>query len=233
MNRIFFGESLAQGKRLLKDIDLFRVEGTKPLGEVSDEFRTASIRGKYLEAYEVAKRNLDFDILLKDESFFQFSFENGNKDSLPKLRYAFFQNPQEYVSYTEFLSNYLSSTYEEVGDSFIEEHSQYLSELEINTSSAMIRYDLDCSTHKPLLHAVSHIHIGNSEHIRIPINRVMTPCSFVVFIIKNIYYGFWKYLIEENAQFDADYYSTMKSQCPSLEKKYWDVNLETKDFFLG
>lgn len=227
-----FTQSVSRIPALLKEANLFREKGVKPLGSVSDEFRAASQKGRYFEIYKTALDNLDYDFLLYDESFFQFSFSDSGVAGYPNLRFAFFQNPHEYVTYEEFLAEILETDYITAGDIFLEEYSQFLSEMENNQNYATIRYDLDQKSYHALIHSTSHLHIGNSENIRIPCNKVMTPLMFVLFVVKHAYFNHWKNLIENYEHFEQNYFGGAKATCNLVESPYWEQNPEEFEFFL-
>ncbi len=90
----------------MKQIGLLRQEGIKSINYngVSAEFKSASQKQNYFETYKVALKNFDYDFLLNYESFFQFEFKpNAEFDGFPDIRYAFYQNPQEFKSYPEYI----------------------------------------------------------------------------------------------------------------------------------
>lgn len=225
-----FNSSLVLVEKILKESNLFKQKGVKPIGEISQEFKNTSIKGSYFDTYKVGIKNLDYDFLLNDDSFFQFVFI-PNSQNLPSIRYAFFQNPQEFISYEEYLFSEEVS-YEEVGDSLLEYYQQFLTEAEINSNSSTLRYDLDHLNHSPLIHATSHLHIGKGENVRIPCDKIMSPLSFAMFVIKHVYYNNWKQLISDTQWFQNNYLNTLKSSCTNVIMPYWVVNPEAKEFFL-
>ena len=134
-----FYTSFSEVESLLKKAGLYRQKGIKPIGQVSHEFQFSALRRTYFQTYKIGKANFDFDILLLDESYFQFSINDSNDSKYPFLRYAFLQNPQEFLSYDDYLAQNLGADIEDVGDLFIEEYSQYMSEASINTETTSIR----------------------------------------------------------------------------------------------
>src|SRR5215213_3158785 len=124
MNLGIFNISFEQCIRFLSYCNLFRMRGLKRF-QVSDEFKRASLSRPYFEVYNIAKRNGDFDILLQDESIFQYSLTFAHDTKLASIRYAFFENPQEYITYEEFLSK-SDYSIDEAQDVFYEYYDQYL-----------------------------------------------------------------------------------------------------------
>jgi hypothetical protein len=238
MSLAAFNSSLRESKVFLNKINLFKSQGIKILSrdDVSQEFKTASQKDDYFQLYKCAIMNFDYDILLLDDSIFQYTYKDI-PGKLPSLRFAYFQNPQEYKSYEEFL-DYLrdkniieEETNEEIGNDFEEDYQQFLTEQNVNTSSISIRYDLDAGNYKPLIHSTSHIHIGHQNNIRIPCNKILTPLKFTVFVLKHVYYYQWKELVEdENSHLIRSL--DAKLACVSLTSESW-TDIENKELFLS
>jgi len=238
MNLVSFRISLVEVSKLLTDIGFFRMKGIKSINDdgVSAEFKNVCQQLDYLKIYKVAVQNFDFDLLLFDESFFQFSLTVIN--DLVEVRYAFFQNPITYKSYEEYIEilredGIISDeTDEEIGDAFFEDYQQFISEQQINVASTTIRYDVDYNNYKPLVHSLSHIHIGNYNHIRIPCNKFITPLKFVLFILKHVYYKQWKNFIEGENAIISKALLEAKEKCSTIEEVYW-TDLEKLEMFLS
>ena len=197
MTEANFNISFAKIEATLKSFDLLKMKGIKNLinDGVSDEFKKASLSNKYYEAYKIGLENYDFDFLLNDESYFQFQYIN--KEGILEIRYAYFQNPFEYLTYEEYLENEIdldeiNESIESIGNIFEVEYNQFLNEQELTSNYSTIRYDSDFKNYKPILHSVSHIHIGHLNNIRIPLDKILSPLRFVLFTLKHIYYHNWK-----------------------------------------
>ena len=149
--------------------------------------------------YKTAMKHLDYDFLLEDDSFFQFSAIKG-KTNLEdgKLRYAYYPNPREYSTYLEFLSEN-NLNYDECGDCFCEEYYQYISEAKLKNAITPIRYDYDFSEYDSKKHPISHLHIGMEQTVRMPIARFITPQEFVILVIRNIYFEKWTKILDSEA----------------------------------
>lgn len=203
MTEANFNISFGKIESTLKSFDLMKMKGIKTLMKdgVSDEFKKASLSNKYYEAYKIGLENYDFDFLLKDESYFQFQYVN--KDDVLEIRYAYFQNPFEYMTYEEYLESEIDledydESIESIGNLFEVEYNQFLNEQELTSNYSTIRYDSDFKNYKPILHSVSHIHIGHLSNIRIPLDKILSPLRFVLFTLKHIYYHNWKYKWEND-----------------------------------
>jgi hypothetical protein len=234
-----FKTSLIEAESLLRSFDLLRQKGVKSLNDigVSNEFKMASQSHDYFNAYKTGLRHFDYDFLLRDESFFQFEFKpNSNFNGFPDIRYAFFQNPQEYKTYVEFLAELnllegIVNIEEEIGDMFQDAYDQFLIEQQVSLRSVTIRFDTDFKNYKPLIHSVAHIHIGYNNSIRIPCDKVLTPLNFVVFVLKHTYYNIWRELIEKEDKTLLDCISSVKGSCENLENDKWEAK-EKNELFI-
>jgi len=235
MNQAKFNVSLKEVQTILEKTDFLRQVSCKPVNKegVSDEFKIASQRGNYFEIYNTAVKNFDYDFLLFDQSFFQF--EHKIKDGKPYLRFAFFQNPQEFKSYEEYIDilkqNKIIDSEDEIGDIFLSEYEQFLNETLINLSSTTIRYDLDYNDYRPLVHSVSHFHIGHSNSIRIPVDKIISPRQFTLFIIKHIYFNIWSNFIESENKAIIENLELNKNDCENVNKMFWNIN-EEKELYI-
>ena len=205
MNEGAFRSSLDEARTLLNQLGFLKSSGVKSIYRdgVSDEFKKASQQENYFRLYNTGLENFDYDILMYDESFLQFSYDGIDGNDIPLLRFAFFQNPQLFITYEQYIDHLKKESYidedenlESLGVSFEEEYSQYLNEQQVNTSNTSIRFDTDSESHIPLVHSTSHFHFGHVTNVRVPCCSVISPLGFVLFIIKHIYYNDWKRLIE-------------------------------------
>lgn len=236
MNESQFNISVNKSNKFLKYCDLFRMKGIKSLVEhgVSDEFKVASQSGKYYDAYSKGLENYDYDILLLDQSFFQFEYVH--KSDCNEIRYAFFQNPIDFISYKEYLETDpvyagLEETIDEIGDMFYGEYQQFLDEQVMNSLYTTIRYDSDLPNYSPLIHSVSHIHIGHNNNVRIPINKLISPLRFVVFVIKHVYYYVWKELVTNDLDYLKSILNESNHGCQLLDGDKW-TSIEELELYM-
>lgn len=189
-----FRQSLAQTKRLLKKKGLLKGQQDRRAA-LSPAFQSVMMRDDYRLLYQVAVEMFDYDILFFDESIFQFSHQTDAAGRLI-LRYAFYQQPYDFVTYEEFVANN-GFDLEEAGDLFRGEFEQALSEADLNTAAVAIRYDYAENAYKPGVHPVSHIHFGLGNQLRIPMHCWLTPSMFVLFVLRQAYPGIWAKLLED------------------------------------
>lgn len=188
--------SFEELKKLLIEAELFKCENTTRRCSVkndkfSQEFLSVMFDDDYERIYKVAMKNDDYDFILSDDSFLQFSIQycNSELDKI-KIRYAYYPSPREYLSYEEFLKEN-GISFEECGYGFFEEYEQYISESRLKKSVTPIRYDYDVDEYTSVTHPISHLHIGMVQNFRIPSLRILEPQAFVIFVVRNMYYNNW------------------------------------------
>lgn len=225
MNYGKFSASINDSIALLNKFDLFKSKGPKSNGIYSEEFLKISKSNNLLKIHECAVRNLDYNILLTDDSVIQFQWQNND------LRYCFIQNPYKFISKEDFLTVlYSKELLEELLTEFSlddiiseneENYEQYLNEQNSILNSNYFRYDYSRLGYQPLVHSCSHFHIGLSEHVRIVTSKVITPLKFTKFCIKNTYYEAWKKHLNNNPEFSIELLK-IKSECNSLPREHWE-----------
>lgn len=221
MNIGKFKNSLNNSANLLKKNGLLRwhYRRNKPLLKIRNE--------NIIDIYKLAISNFDYDILLYDESILQFEFikleENIN------LRYVYCQFPYDFPTYEVYLKN-IGYNYDEVRDKFRGDYEQEVNEAELKKSFIFIRYDYNPLSYKPILHAASHLHFGNNNTIRIPISKIISPCSFVLFVLKQVYYNEWIRLMG-NSNFKNKFLNIKSSCTPLLDSEIFK-DLDKKELYL-
>ena len=210
---------------LLKSTNQIKFEDLSP-SKFSSEFFQISQDTDYRKIYRTALEKKDYDFLLNDLSFLQFSFEIVN-GSITACRYAYYEAASYFPTYEEFLSE-LDISYSECGDSLFEEYEQVLDESKLKSSVTPLRYDYDERLYEPPFHSVAHLHIGSNNDVRLPLSYKMQPHAFVAFVIRHAYWRQWKQLMI-NDQFRELYLS--KSQCQVLNSSLFSIE-EKKDFYI-
>jgi hypothetical protein len=226
MNLSQFTISYQNSIKLLKEFNLYKNIGTKPIGKYSDEIKRIGKENNKLEIYKTAINNLDYEILLIDDSIFQFSFAED-------IRYAFIQNPNFFVSKEDYLyelfdDDELTNLSEEELAIFVNtinehDYEQFLNEQNINLKSNFFRYDASTLGYQPLVHSYSHLHLSMNEDLRIPISKILTPLKFVMFCIKNTYFAIWKEVLDKKTEFQKSIHDS-KLLCTPLNKEHWQDN---------
>ncbi|WP_375200695.1 DUF2290 domain-containing protein [Lysinibacillus sp. RS11] len=206
MNIPSITRSYDRAKKFLSDFELLETENTsRPFSlnfnKFSSEFFDCFQSDNYSNIYATCLENSDYDLLLKDGSFFQFSALPNSPKSINiergNARFAYYHNPRFHYCYEDFLTNVVLADepelhMEEIGDLFAVEYEQYISEAQLKKNVTPIRYDYDIKTYLPNKHALSHFHIGFNNDIRIATDKFIYPSTFVGFVIQHMYYTTWK-----------------------------------------
>ncbi|MBQ7327894.1 MAG: DUF2290 domain-containing protein [Clostridia bacterium] len=132
--------------------------------------------------YRSILKNYDYDFILKDNSIFSFSvLFSDNKVS--KISMYYYQNPYSFPSVEDY------DKYKENPEYF----EQKCDEAELTNNWTIIRYDYSESEedYKELIHYPAHLHIGNNNEIRLPFNMLITPLSFINFVVMQVYPNIW------------------------------------------
>jgi hypothetical protein len=235
-----FVTSLQSAGKVFDALGLLKMRGVKLIcyDGVSQAFKNAAQQADYYTVYKTAIENFDYDILLADDSLLQFSFAEDEEGSMPIIRYAFFQNPKHYTSYNSYLDLLrkdgvvVEESNEDIGDTFREEHEQYLIEAQVNSECTSIRYDTDLKNYRPRVHSFAHMHIGNYGEVRLPCDKIITPLKFSLFILRHVYYTDWKRAILDNDELLIASLEGTKSDCLHLTKQFWTAE-EQQELFLS
>ena len=152
----------------------------------SDEFKKATRRvAYYRELYDIGTKNQDFNLMLSDHSFFQFSEQNGQE-----LRFAYYPNPYSFVEYEN--EKKAASELLNDGDISDAEFEQLVSECNFTCDIPLIRYDYSPSQYCKKYHPTAHFHIGFRSENRWPVKRAITPVVFFLKILSHYYHETWK-----------------------------------------
>lgn len=177
------------------------------------------------EVYEM----VDYDILLSDESFFQF--DQKIEDSKISYRYVYMQNSVRRLTFEEFCEKHGFSQNEED----IDEIEVYFEEqagddaFVPNVFPLYLRYDVSDIGYKANVHSYAHLHIGTSGSVRLPVGTILTPDAFVSLCLKLAYPDVWCRNIVENPHMSELY--NFKKKCEDIPTNYW-VEDEKRDIFL-
>ena len=227
LTKEYYETELKKVRTVLKKFELFKQESPNFQKELHNAPRGQ--RRDYIETYNDAIEYFDYDFLLIDNSILQFKLEE--REGFNYLRYNYIQNPQEFVSFEQYMSETFPEWQDQEDSEFIEDYEQFLSSQIINSKSIEIRYDFDIAGYKPLFHSVSHIHVGRAKNLRIPLERVLTPKAFTYFVIKNTYEAEWRVYCDE----DSNYYETilreMKEFCGILSPEHFRED-EKSQFYM-
>lgn len=180
-------------EKLLTVLDIFYKRPTWgkidfSFSKFSQEFTSIMYGTNYEKIYRTARTNLDYDILLVDGSFFQFTITNNGS------RYAYYQAPKKNISFQDFADKFQPEndrphTKFELQDQFEKNYEQFVDEANPKEFVTPIRYDFDPKTHETsFYHSAAHIHIGFEQSMRIPLHCTLSPLDFVIFVLRMMYF---------------------------------------------
>lgn len=226
-----FQVSINESVDLLIKMGLFKQRNPIKSSWEYSEFINYAKKNNLFQIHKYIIENHTYDILLKDDSIFQFSMSENY------IRYSYIQNPYKWVSKEEYVTQILSD-YELVEGTLAdilrtvndEEYQQFIDELGINSKANHFRYDYSSAEYEPLVHACSHLHIGINENLRIPVAQVISPLLFVAFCIKHTYYPEWKSKINSADPYLMSVISDIKNS-ESFHLTNWD-EVEKNDLYI-
>lgn len=197
-----FVTSINDAGIVLKEFELLRGKN-QAWRKASEDFLKVSKQDDYKLMYDTAVNHMDYNLILKDGSIFQFEKE-ANDD----LRYAFIQTPYNYISFNDFLLSFndekdIPTDFEELQQLKIlyeNDYEQMLAEQGCNSRVSYFRYDVDSVRYMPNIHSYAHLHVGIDNDIRIPCATILTPAAFVVFVIKQTYKDSWESCLKDEAR---------------------------------
>jgi len=220
--------------KLLKKVELFKTQNISRKmsfgkNKFSKDFIYQSQKTDYKKIYDIALKKGDYDILLIDTSFFQFSYEKDRDNKINEIRYAYYNMPYDVDDYYIFLKKQ-GFDYEEVGDEFLDIYEQYIVEAQLKKQVTPIRYDYDTTICTRTVHASSHLHIGHNNDIRIPCDKVLSPQTFVSFVIRHVYFENFKSKIE-----DENFKKLYLNKCNIIDDDDDDILIleEKNDIYLS
>ena len=216
-----FSRSFQETRPLLEELKLLRppmLFHKKP----SEEFQNIARRldAPYADVFRTGLEQKDYCFLLDDHSFFQLFYTRGSGGWFA-VRYAFYPNPFPYVRLEDFLEDFgLSGSDPEA----IEFYHQHLSEQPGVDGFGPFRYEVDFDAHRPLRHACAHLHVGHHTPTRIPLDKVLSPKAFVLFMTKCNFPDAWCASDETAGVPNAldKVLKIEKASCAMLEDEYFE-----------
>lgn len=161
---------------------------TEPL-PVDEEFRKLILSDDavYRSIYTLGLSRSHYNFILKDYSYFQFTWESQDA-----YRLAFYPNPWAtgYPSANKKLQELEDA---EVAGLFThEEVSDQLAEMEYIGAVPCVRFELDSMSYREFDHPAAHFHIGSFGDNRWPCSVALGPLGFFMLVSKLYYPGAWR-----------------------------------------
>lgn len=190
MREADFWTSYKASTLLLRDLNMRKNLQNHHGIPYSKDLVSVSKKGDIQALYAYMSDNLDYDILLADDSMLTMNMEGG------LVRMVYLQNPIKHIDILEYVSMYHKDdlnvcSVDDLREIYKEEYERHLATLELNKAAVYIRYDEDPTLYRPMVHPYIHLHIGMNNNIRIPSSVEMTPLTFILFILQQVYYDVW------------------------------------------
>jgi hypothetical protein len=204
------------------------------LDNYSKEFIDVSQNNDYQLVYHIARRKMDYNILLEDNSFFQFGYREKDGEII-NITYAYYEMPIVVKPFKAFENEYYKLYPQGIEElktvaELYEDYTQYISEAPKKDNFFPIRYDYDVDGYRGLRHPKSHLHIGHNTQLRIPLSTIIFPREFVAFIFRHVYFDDWVECIGDSSFLGA--YKKIKDSCIPLGNESFNEN-ERNDFFIA
>lgn len=230
MNKGKFFASLSEAGDFLNKAGVLKEKNIVNLqkssrNKFSDEFKRLSREENYQKLYQRGIEYNEYDYLLTDYSFLQFSADEMSGC----VRMAYYPNPNVIESYEKYLEKEWGSTIEEVGDTYREFYEKYNEDQVLQRQVTPLRYDWDVKEYIEAVHSASHLHFG-SKGIRINCRYLLTPLAFVSLVVHLYYYSKWKEIILKETCL-SPVIASIKTQCELIEKEYFSER-DKKYFYL-
>ena len=143
----------------------------------------------YLEQWRLASANNWYHVRLEDNSLFLF-----NTEAEPS--YSFLQCPLNVPSLREHIEARGRVCDSKSCSEFDDEYQELLSTAKYRKHVTPIRYDVAYSAYRAGVHPAAHVHIGLENHVRIGVEKEMTPIAFFLFVVRQMYPACWSRLVE-------------------------------------
>jgi hypothetical protein len=155
--------------------------------EASDAFKALAVSpdASYEELYLGGLRDGQYNILLKDFSFFQFG------TGADGVRFAYYPNP--FLGAAPDALAELKDMREYVTEGIIDmdEFLLRVSEIRRPQHPPLVRYEYSKQQYVEATHPCSHMHIGFHGEHRWPVRRYLTAHAFALLIFRLFYLDFW------------------------------------------
>jgi hypothetical protein len=188
-----FSKSIKSCIALASSLNILEQSGSYLSLNASNEFKKTSREAlNYTKIYETGNKLQDFNFMLNDLSFFQFTSKPNSSD----LRFAFYPNPLKIISHNDDMVTAESLLVD--GYFTDDEFQQFLSEIDPIMDTPHIRYDYASGQHCKYYHPAAHFHIGFNSDNRWPVRRILSPYGFFLSILSLYYLDIWKTEGEKN-----------------------------------
>jgi len=223
-----FNKNISKCIQFLDTYNLLFQAGCITSLSASDSFKKIARKStSYKKLYDTGTKYQDFNFMLIDKSFFQFSrtkvINKITKEVNFDLRFVYYPNPYKFVEYQENKIE-VENMYEN-NEITLEEYQQFLSEEFFTSDIPLIRYDLSKNQYCENYHPTAHFHIGFHAENRWPVKRELTPMTFMLKILMHYYIRWWKDLGDDMSGENklTKIYRKEISHCRLIEYEYFST----------
>lgn len=167
----------------------------------------------YLKRWQASIDNKWYHVLLEDHSLLTFS-STANSAS-----YTYLQCPLAAPTFREFASSLEMPCNSTSRRELEDEYGLTLDTADLRANITPIRYDYDVNGYRCGVHPVSHIHIGLDNHIRLGLSKKLSPTSFALFVMRQMYPDCWARLMEH--QEASRLPKAVRMGCTALKEENW------------
>lgn len=145
---------------------------------------------------------------------------------------VYIQNPLNFITFENYLIEngieYNAEFADWYHEAFYDDYQQALESMKVNSGAVYLRYDVDARgrSGNENIHSYTHLHVGLNNNIRIPVGKHLTPYTFTMFVLRNVYYDKWVDLVR-TGEMTFGY----KQQSTELPNALW-TNEEKKELYL-
>lgn len=169
----------------------------------------------YLERWRQSLAQKWYHARLEDHSLVTFSV------GAMSASYAYLQCPLEVPTYREFVES-LGLTFDaRARNDLAGEYEEVMDTASVRSNITSIRYDYDENGYRCGVHPVSHIHIGLDNQVRLGVSKRLTPPSFALFVMRQMYPECWSRLLEH--QEAARLPRAVRLDCQNVQDLYWQM----------
>lgn len=231
-----FNQNILKCINLLNSYELLFQPGCSTTLEASSEFKRMARRStSYRKLYDVGTAYQDFNLMMTDKSFFQFT-RTKVKNKITglddfDLRLVYYPNPYKFVEYQENKLE-VEKMYDN-NEITLEEYHQFLSEEFFTSDIPLIRYDLSKNQYCENYHPTAHFHIGFHAENRWLVKRELTPMAFMLKILMHYYTQWWKDLGDNGNDENhlTKLYREEISRCSLIDRTYFSTLEEGRLYF--
>ena len=210
-----YATARAVAGRLLRRVNLAIRENALP--EYSVDLPSQLRALCYRAAWERCLETDAYDFILADQSLLQFQ-----RDS-KKLSYSFIECPLDIKPFADFAYERCGEGWQVLESDLQIEYEVYMNSEQSERSVTPIRYDYEPLLYRPGLHPAGHLHFGVRNEIRLSVRKILTPVSFVLFIIRNFYPIKWELLLAITPELKE--FSDIRNNLPDVPSEFihkWD-----------